>query len=127
MPLLTESCQMALGLENGLINDEQLSAFSAYNNDSSTFGAHRARLNLKSWPPGYRASKVAHSYTLPWIRVDLGKQLVVTGIATQGYGDTSVAEWLTSYRLMYADKLDFAFVVDGDGEVLVSGIFSINK
>lgn len=111
---------MSLGLENGFITDKQLSAFSAYNNDSSTYGAHRARLNLNSWPPGYRAFKIAHSNTLPWIRIDLRQQLVVTGIATQGYGDPSVAEWVSSYRLMYADKLDFAYFVDVDGEVLVS-------
>ena len=112
---------MSLGLENGFITDKQLSAFSAYNNDSSTYGAHRARLNLKSWPPGFRALKVAHSNTLPWIRLDLGRQLAVTGIATQGYGDPSVAEWVSNYRLMYADKHDFAYFVDVDGEVLVSG------
>lgn len=115
---------MPLGLENNLITDKQLSAFSAFKNDSSTYGAHRARLNLNSWPPGYRALKDTHSNSLPWIRIDLGRQLVVTEIATQGFGNTSVAEWVTGFRLMYADKLDFAYFVDGEGEILVRGNLS---
>jgi len=114
---------MPFGLENGVIKDEQLSASSVYKNDSSTFGAQRARLNLRSWPPGYRANNdMAHSHTHPWISVKLGRKLIVTGIATQGYGEPSVAEWITSYRVMYAaDKLDYAYFVDLNGDVLVSG------
>ena len=80
---------------------------------------HRARLKTSSWPPGYRALKRDHYITLPWIRIDFEKQLVVTGIATQGYGDSSVAEWLTLFKLMYADQLNFDFFVDSDGTPLV--------
>lgn len=112
---------MPLGLANGLIKDEQLSSFSAYNDDFATYGAHRARLNLTKWPPGYRARN-SFLEKLPWIRIDLTKELTITGIATQGYGDASVAEWVTSYRLMYADKLDFVYFVDIHGNVLVSAV-----
>lgn len=110
---------MPFGLENGVIKDEQLSASSVYKNDFSTFGAQRARLNLRSWPPGYRANNdMANSHTPPWISVELGRKLIVTGIATQGYGEPSVAEWITSYRVMYAAD---AYFVDLNGDVLVSG------
>ena len=115
----TESCKKALGLESGIVGNDQLTAFSAYQNDFTTFGAHRARLNLKDWPPGYRASPVESS-KLPWLRVDLRKDLVITGIATQGYGNASVAEWVTSYRLMFAKGAEFRNFVDVNGDVLVS-------
>lgn len=112
---------MPLGLANGLIKDEQFSSFSAYNDDFATYGAHRARLNLTRWPPGYRARKSFPPKT-PWIRIDLQRGFTVTGIATQGYGDASDAEWVTSYRLMYADKQDFDYFKDIHGKLLVSAV-----
>ena len=60
------------------------------------------------------------SSKLPWVRVDLRKDLVITGIATQGYGNASVAEWVTSYRLMFAKGAEFRNFVDVNGDVLVS-------
>lgn len=117
----TDPCNMPLGLANGLIKDEQFSSFSAYNNDFATYGAHRARLNLTAWPPGYRA-RYSFSGRTPWIRIDLRKELTITGIATQGYGDASVAEWVTSYRLMYAAKQDFDYFKDIHGKLLVSAV-----
>lgn len=36
--------------------------------------------------------------------------MVITGIATQGYGDVSVNEWLTAYILLYSQgKEDYTF------------------
>ena len=121
-----------MGLENDFIKDKQLSAFSAYNNDPSTFGAHRARLNLNTWPPGYRADKksLESSTGNPWLMVDLGREVVITGIATQGYGDTSVSEWVTSYRLMHAvEKLGsvyYSFMdANGDVQVIMLSTYSV--
>lgn len=56
--------------------------------------------------------------------VDLGREVVITGIATQGYGDTLVSEWVTSYRLMYAaEKLDSDYYsfrdASGDAQVIM--------
>ena len=45
--------------------------------------------------------------------------MTITAIATQGYGDESVTEWVSSYRLMYARKLDFDYFMDISGDVLV--------
>ena len=71
------------------------------------------------WPPGYRA-RHRFSEKTPWIRIDLQKELTITGIATQGYGDALDAEWVTSYRLMYANKQDFDYFEDIHGKPLVS-------
>ena len=118
----TDPCNIPLGLKNGLVKDEQFSSFSAYNDDFATYGAHRARLNLTTWPQGYRA-RYKFSEKPPWIKIDLRKELVITGIATQGYGDPSVAEWVTSYRLMYADKQGFHYFKDNHGKPLVRAVW----
>lgn len=116
----TGKCNVPLGIESGLITDDKLSAFSCYGNDTR-FGAHRARLRLHSWPPGYRADKtilgVTENYC--WIKIDLEREQIVTGIATQGYGNASVSEWVTKYELMYATGTDFVKFVDSDGEIMV--------
>lgn len=90
-------------MESKRIKDQQITASSAFNDDFATYGSQRARLNLTSWPPGYRANPTELSFT--WIKVDLGTDKVITGLATQGYGDTSVTEWVTSYIAMYESRM----------------------
>lgn len=121
MNAFTGKCDVPLGVESGRISDHQLTAFSHYENDYR-FGAHRARLRLYSWPPGYRADKTILGDTeqFRWIRIDLGGEKIVTGIATQGYGNASVSEWITRYKLMYAAKNEILEFVDNDGEAMVS-------
>lgn len=111
---LTAECLQALGISDGRIKDFQLIASSAYDNEFKTFGPHRARLNMTSWPPGYRAdpSQAATS----WMRVEIQRIVVVTAIATQGYGDKKTSEWLTSYMLLYSQGSEYTFFRDADGE-----------
>lgn len=98
-----ESCDGSLGMENQVIKDYQITASSAFNHDFSTYGPQRARLNLASWPQGYRANP--GELDSSWIKVNLGTEKVITGLATQGYGDTAVREWVTSYSVMYRSNL----------------------
>ena len=91
-----------------------MSVNSAYNNDFATFGAHRARLNLTSWPPGYRANKQGEGF-FSWLAVNLDHDMVITGIATQGYGNLSVQEWVESYIIYYEKGNDFKFFTEADG------------
>lgn len=90
-------------MESKRIKDYQITASSSFNHDFATYGPRRARLNLASWPPGYRANPAELQST--WIKVNLGTEKVITGLATQGYGDTSVMEWVTSYIVVYRSKL----------------------
>ena len=90
-------------MESQLIKDFQITASSSFNHDFTTYGPQRARLNLASWPPGYRANPAKLNSS--WIKVSLGAEKVITGLATQGYGDTAVMEWVTSYSVMYMSKL----------------------
>ena len=90
-------------MESQLIKDYQITASSSFNDKFATYGPQRARLNLASWPPGYRANPA--KLQMSWIKVNLVTEKVITGLATQGYGDTAVMEWATSYSVMYRSKL----------------------
>ena len=80
-----------------------MSASSTYGDLFEIFGAHRARLNLTSWPPGYRANVDALG-DFTWIKITLDQDMVITGIATQGYGNTSFSEWVSNYLIFYEKK-----------------------
>ena len=86
-------------MEDGRIPDSSISVSSAFKNDYSTYGGHQARLHKTTWPQGYRSAKKSG----PWLKVELNKPLIVTSIATQGYGDPTVDEWMTEFYLFYED------------------------
>lgn len=109
---LTDECLQALGISDGRIDDSQLTATSFYNNDFMTFGPHRARLNRTSFP-GYRADPTKASFS--WMTVEIGRIVVVTAIATQGYGKEEVSEWVTSYILQYSQGSQYTFFRNADG------------
>ena len=101
-------------------------ASSVYDNDYATFGAHRARLNLTSWPAGYRANTEMIDY-FPWLKINLGQEMVITGIATQGCGNASLNVWLESYKVFY-DKRgaeETVYCTTEDGETLKVSTFVI--
>ena len=92
-------------MESKRIKDYQITASSCFNDDCAKYGPQRGRLNLASWPPGYRANPAELQSTWRGIEVDLGSEKVITGLATQGYGDTSVTEWVTSYTVLYKSTM----------------------
>ena len=109
-----------MGISDGRIQDYQLDASSTYDNEFKTYGPQRARLNMTSWPPGFRSAP--DKADSAWFKVEIGQIIVITGIATQGYGDTSVSEWLSSYILLYSkgDDDHFSYFMDTNGELQVS-------
>ncbi|XP_071801471.1 retinoschisin-like [Asterias amurensis] len=89
-----------LGLEDGSIPDESLSASSNWEDkDKST--AAGGRLNKKppytliigAWCP-------MRGDTNQWIQVDLGNPTYVTGVLTQGRNGGS-AQWVTKYKVQF--------------------------
>ncbi|XP_033113765.1 lactadherin-like [Anneissia japonica] len=95
--VVSELCIDPLGVEDGTIPDEQLSASSEYNSD---LGAHRGRLNTKADSGGNGAwcSKTNDEYQ--WIQVDLGKLHKVHGVITQVRNNR--LHWVTSYDIFYS-------------------------
>ena len=119
-----DCCRQTLGIEKGTVGDGQMTAFSTFHNEYATYGAHRARLHRNEWPPGFRANLPSAKDDLPWFRIDLRRTAVITAIATQGYGDISVAEWVTSYSVMYASKnKSIYYFMDEEGEPKVKSRF----
>lgn len=96
-----------------------MAASSAFDNDFATFGAHRARLNLTSWPAGYRANTDTPDY-FPWIKINLDQDMVITGIATQGYANSSLSEWVLGYLVFYEKKgaEETVYCTEADGQTM---------
>ena len=54
--------------------------------------------------------------------MELGKKMVVTAIATQGYGDPAVPEWMKQYMVMYSNGGDYSYFQDLEGNLQVSEV-----
>ena len=90
---------MPLGMESGEIKPEQLKTLSMIDQDT---GPDNARLNGLR---GYRAVK-SDEIGLKFVVVEFDKETIVSGVATQGYGDPRVQEWVTQYHVMFDDNSD---------------------
>ena len=88
-----------LGLENGFIPDDNITASTNWvGGDTSTPAGGRLNkpdqgvLTVGAWAP-------ARSDTNQWIQVDLGKPTYVSGVIMQGREDNS--QRVTKYKVMY--------------------------
>ena len=96
-------CITPVGMESGLISDDQISASSQLDDNHAP---QRARLNTK-------ISGIRQGGWLPltndfnqWLQVDLGSYTRVTRVATQGRNGYD--QWVTKYRLQYSrDEITF--------------------
>ena len=114
MPII--ECQNALGMENGLISDAQLSASSRWNDFE---GADRGRLHLTEvWDPHLRSGAwIAKTNDInQWLQIDvLGlnrKYVRVTRVATQGRDSTAYGgvQCVKTYKLQYSnDGVNFQY------------------
>ena len=102
--LLVTECAAPLGMENGTIQDSDITALSKYNNRT---GPEEARLHMKEKTGGgYKAGWMAKTKDVrQWIEINLKQVMKVTKIATQG-GFTRPKNyyyhgWVTSYSLSY--------------------------
>ena len=82
--------EVAFGVETGKIADSQISSSSAY----PGLEAVRGRLNgASSW-----SARVLNKDQ--WVQIDLGRNEVVTAIATQGRANAN--QWVKSYSVSYS-------------------------
>ncbi|XP_033106829.1 EGF-like repeat and discoidin I-like domain-containing protein 3 [Anneissia japonica] len=128
----TEFCIDPLGIEDGTISMEQLSASSDF---GASHGAHRGRLNTEEIgsQQGAWSSRTNDQYQ--WIQVDLGKLHEVRGIITQGRNGYIFYQWVTSYEILYSvdgnffqpirnsDGQETNFVGNSDRDTNVTNIF----
>lgn len=95
--LTTIDCKVPLGMEDGAISDDQITASSQWSDNNA---AKNARLNFErngdwGWTTGT-------NNLYQWLQVDHGSSTSVTGVATQGTPDYS-NNWLTKYKLQFSD------------------------
>nr|CAD7397465.1 unnamed protein product [Timema cristinae] len=93
-------CVDNMGLEDGMLRDEQISVSSVLNDDRIKYGPSRARLNSeeeeglgKGWIPS------SNSYD-EWIQFDFLEPRNLTGVTTQGgnHGNS----WVEAYTVKYS-------------------------
>ena len=92
-------CDKALGMENGLIADGQITASSYLSGSHEPF---LARQHLKPVPLGrIGAWSSLYNDLNQWLQVDVGRQYNVSRIATQGRED--ISQWVTKYKLQFSE------------------------
>ena len=84
----------ALGLENGIIKDIQINATSSTSGYSRQYG----RLNYNDVFSGWLYED---SDTDPWFEVNLFKDALISGVATQG-GDQNTDKWMETFEMSYS-------------------------
>ena len=92
--LLGALCSTPLGLQNGRLRNNKITASSEYN------GYHAARLGRlgKQKKGRYVGAWCAkHNNKNQWLKVDFGRPTKITKIATQGRQDS--AQWVTYYQV----------------------------
>ncbi|XP_023932459.1 uncharacterized protein LOC106176343 [Lingula anatina] len=114
----------ALGMEDGRITDQQLSASSIYTADSTP---QMARLNNTA--SGYRGAWVPrwdHSYANEYLMIDMLVPHIITGIAVQNGGANWINYWMKEFEIMYGnDNLSWRKYQRVEGEDMVfAGISS---
>ena len=87
-------------MENNDIPDSAITASSTYG--TSQHEPWQARLNnvvtsssMGSWSAGSLNER-------QWLQIDLGKEMVVTKIATQGRPGTDYDQWVKSYKVLFS-------------------------
>ena len=86
-------------MQSGKIQSSQVQSYSLFKNDYR-YGADNARLNKTSFPPGYLSAENTCSADGSF-SIKFNTKTFVTGIATQGYGDEKMNEWVKSYSLYW--------------------------
>ena len=110
--LYADCYETALGMENGYITDDQITASSYYTPKIGCCYPYYARLNHNTrW-------NADHTQSNHWLKIDLRKNRTVTGLVTQGGN-----EWVTTINVKYerpAGSEELHYVTDDDGVAKVN-------
>ncbi|XP_033117245.1 uncharacterized protein LOC117117144, partial [Anneissia japonica] len=110
-----EPCFDPLGVEDGTIPSDQLTASSQYRTD---LRPDRGRLNTVI-EGSLRGSWTALNQNQnQWIQADFGSSKFITGVITQGRSDGN--QWVTSYKVDYSvDGTSFNTIIDANSAHVV--------
>ena len=92
-------CSRPLGVESGELPDSQMTASSSY---SSSVEARLGRLNREEGGGAWCPSQVLTNSSQEWLQLDLGRELLVTGLISQGRWDRGLGqEWAPHLQVQY--------------------------
>lgn len=108
-----QECNLPLGVTSANSNDSEIISFSFH--DWDTFPTE-AKLNSSG---GYRAKK-SDPEKYKFVQVTFTKETILTGVATQGFGDPAVDEWVKKYvvrfvRMKNGEEQKPEYINDKDG------------
>ena len=89
----------ALGLEEGIIKDSQITASSEH---SQGLTAKNGRLNFQGQAGRSTAWAAKSNDDQQWLQVDLQYQVFLTGISSQGRINCACNQWVKSYTVSYS-------------------------
>ncbi|XP_038051445.1 lactadherin-like isoform X1 [Patiria miniata] len=99
-----------LGMEDGRIPDANITASTFWSN-SAAWAPYRGRLNLEGAAWLYAGSSDPN----PWIQVDFGGRVIITGVITQGRPD-NYNQWVTEFQVAYSNDGQQWTDVTAEGE-----------
>ncbi|XP_060626735.2 coagulation factor V [Anolis sagrei] len=94
--VIDEGCKLPMGLASGIIQDSQISA----SGHTSYWEPQLARLNNTGKYNAWSTEKKENEH--PWIQVDLKRQVILTGIQTQGAMQILKHLYTTEYFITYS-------------------------
>ena len=92
---LAECRGHALGMENNILPNSAMTASSFW-----SIGHESWRARLNNVPYGHVGSWTGFSNQGEWLQIDLGKETMVTKLATQGR--PSMDQWVKSYKILFS-------------------------
>ncbi|KAK3723798.1 hypothetical protein QZH41_019475 [Actinostola sp. cb2023] len=112
-----DGCEHPLGMEDGTIKDDQISA-SSYADNISVHKPKNGRLNKKRDAKGIGGWAAGSTGKGEHIQIDLGIVKVITKVATQGR-QASRVQYVTKYSLSYSNDGENWSDYEGDCVKLV--------
>jgi hypothetical protein len=97
----TGSCSnpMRLGVEDGRVQDSQITVSSFMGESNSEIAVRLNRPNIDGLYAG--AWRAANADQNPWVQVDFLRPVTITGVITQGRENRD--HWVTTYELACSD------------------------
>ena len=106
----------ALGFEEGIIKDSQITASSEH---SRAYAAKNARLNFQGEVGRSAAWSAGRNNDQQWLQVDLQYQVVLTGISSQGRINCECNQWVKSYTVSYSINRTYFIDFKQNGDIKV--------
>ena len=106
----------ALGFEEGIIKDSQITASSEY---SQEHAAKYGRLNFQGQVGRKAAWAAKRNDDQQWLQVDLQHQVHLTGISSQGRHGCTYNQWVESYTVSHSNNGRYFIDFKQNGDIKV--------